>query len=52
MDDFYVEDNFIFKGEEIIDQFWEILMAHERENIYDRRVKPKFFESGAKKFSS
>jgi hypothetical protein len=50
MDDFYVEDNFIFKGEEIIDQFWEILMVHERENIYDCRMKPKFFESGAKGF--
>ena len=49
-DDFYAENNFIFKREEIIDPFWEILMAHELENMYDYHVKPKFFESGAKRF--
>jgi hypothetical protein len=32
-DDFYAEKNFMFKSEEIIDSFWEILMAHEREKI-------------------
>jgi hypothetical protein len=47
---FYVESNFIFKREEIIDPFWEIFMAHEPENMYDCCVKPKFFESSAKSF--
>jgi hypothetical protein len=28
-DNFYVEKNFMFKSEEIVDPFWEILMAHE-----------------------
>jgi hypothetical protein len=45
-DDFYVENNFMFKSEEIFDPFWEIIMAHEREKICDNRVKLEFFESG------
>jgi hypothetical protein len=49
-DDFYAEKNFIFKRKEIIDSFWVIFMVHERENMYDCRVKPKFFESNVKSF--
>jgi hypothetical protein len=35
----------MFKSEEIVDPFWEILMAHEQETTCDNRVKLKFFES-------
>jgi len=28
-DFFFVKNNFMFKSEEIIDSFWEILMVHE-----------------------
>jgi hypothetical protein len=42
-DDFYVENNFMFESEEILDPFWEILMVHEREKMYDNRVKLEFF---------
>lgn len=35
----------MFKSEEIVDPFWEILMAHERETMCGNRVKLKFFES-------
>ena len=48
--DFYVENNFISKRKETIDSFWEIFMVHERENMYDCRVKPKFFEYSVKSF--
>jgi len=49
-DGFYAENNFMFKSEEIVDSFWEILMAHEREKMYDNRVKLEFFESIAESF--
>jgi hypothetical protein len=49
-DDFYAEKNFIFKRKDIIDSFWVIFMVHEQENMYDCRVKPKFFESNVKSF--
>jgi hypothetical protein len=49
-DDFYVENNFISKRKETIDSFWEIFMVHEWENMYDCRVKSKFFESSLKSF--
>jgi hypothetical protein len=49
-DDFYMENNFISKRKETIDSFWEIFMVHERENMHDCCVKPKFFESGVKSF--
>jgi hypothetical protein len=49
-DDFYVEKNFMFKSKVIVDPFWEILMAHEREKMCDNRVKLETFESNAKKF--
>jgi hypothetical protein len=42
-DDFYVENNLMFKREEIIDPFWEIFMVHEHEKMCDSRVKLKFF---------
>jgi len=42
--------NFMFKSEEIVDPFWEILMAHEREKICGNRVKLEFFESSEKSF--
>jgi hypothetical protein len=48
--DFYAEKNFMFKSEEIVDPFWEILMAHEREKMYDNRVKLELFEFSAKSF--
>jgi hypothetical protein len=40
----------MFKSEEIVDSFWEILLTHEWEKMCDNRVKLKCFESSAKKF--
>jgi hypothetical protein len=40
LDEFYTEeDNFMFKREEIIDPFWEIIMAHKREKVNERLMK-------------
>jgi hypothetical protein len=44
-DDFYADKNFMFRSEEIVNPFWEILMTHEREKMCDNHVKLEFFES-------
>jgi hypothetical protein len=48
--DFYEHKSFMFKTEEIVDLFLEILMAHEQEKMCDNCVKVEFFESSAKSF--
>jgi hypothetical protein len=40
----------MFKIEEIVDSFWEILMVHEWEKMCDNGVKLEFFEYSAKSF--
>jgi len=49
-DDFYAEKNFMFKSEEIVDSFWKILMAHEREKMCDNCVMLEFFNLVRKVF--
>jgi hypothetical protein len=46
----YTQKNFMFKSEEIVDPFWEILMAHEQEKMCDNHLKLEFFKSNAKSF--
>jgi hypothetical protein len=47
-----VEENFIFKDEEIIDPFWEIYMPHEWEMINKYRVKIEVSQYNMKSFQT
>jgi hypothetical protein len=50
-DQFYVVDeNIVFKTEEIVDPLWEIFMAREREKVSRVRVKIALSQLVAKNF--